>query len=206
MPNGKGRKSRAEAIPLLGYALLGLIQQKPCSGYDLRKIFAETAMGNYSSSPGAIYPALQRLEDDGLIVGKVEETAGLRRRRVCRITKAGTEALKRWLARPIAPDDVRRGTDALMLRFAFMERVLGLCACVAFLHDFSGALTPYIAELERFLTANGDGMPLSARLALESGIRSYRCTFDWTQYALRAYQDLEVGRKQLTRSLKGGRI
>jgi len=48
-------------ITVLGYALLGLLQQKAQSGYELRKVFAETAMGNYSSSPGAIYPALERL-------------------------------------------------------------------------------------------------------------------------------------------------
>ena len=37
-------------ISALGYALLGLIDLKPSSGFDLRKIFAETAMGNCSSS------------------------------------------------------------------------------------------------------------------------------------------------------------
>ena len=36
------------------------------SGYDLRKVFEETALGNYSSSPGAIYPALSRLEQQGI--------------------------------------------------------------------------------------------------------------------------------------------
>jgi len=58
-------------VPLLGYALLGLIHQKPSSGYDLRKTFAETAMGNYSDSPGAIYPALERLESQGLVRGVI---------------------------------------------------------------------------------------------------------------------------------------
>ena len=46
----------------LEYALLGLLHQQPQSGYDLRKVFETTALGNYSGSPGAIYPALRRLE------------------------------------------------------------------------------------------------------------------------------------------------
>ena len=66
---------KRSTTPLLGYALLRLLYQKSRSGYDLRKVFAETAMGNYSSSPGAIYPALQRLEVDQLVLGRVEETA-----------------------------------------------------------------------------------------------------------------------------------
>ena len=54
-------------IPSLGYALLGLLQGKPSSGYDLRKIFSSTSMRTYSDSPGSIYPALLRLEKQGLM-------------------------------------------------------------------------------------------------------------------------------------------
>ena len=49
-------------VSLLGYALLGLLHQKPSSGYALRRVFATTPMGTFSDSPGAIYPALGRLE------------------------------------------------------------------------------------------------------------------------------------------------
>jgi len=51
---------KAPDMSVLGYALLGLIDLKPSSGYDLRKIFAEAATGNYNSSPGA-NPARERL-------------------------------------------------------------------------------------------------------------------------------------------------
>ena len=64
---------------LLGFALLGLIFEQPRSGYDLRKIFTTTAMGSFSDSPGAIYPALARLEANGLVRGTVEESASLLR-------------------------------------------------------------------------------------------------------------------------------
>jgi DNA-binding PadR family transcriptional regulator len=54
-------------ISQLGFALLGLIHQQPMSGYDLRKVFTASALGSYSDSPGAIYPALNRLEAGGLV-------------------------------------------------------------------------------------------------------------------------------------------
>lgn len=44
------------------------------SGYDLRKVFAETALGSYSSSPGAICPALARLEKQGLVIGEEDRS------------------------------------------------------------------------------------------------------------------------------------
>ncbi len=156
-------------IPLLGYALMGLIHQKPSSGYDLRKVFAETAMGNYSSSPGAIYPALERLEAGGLIKGTVEEMGGMRHRKLYRLSPRGLAELKTWMLLPIGPSDVLRGSGELMLRFSFMDRVLGPSACIAFLERFRKALSGYLPELESFLTRNAKGM--SALVAAGAGKR-----------------------------------
>src|SRR5260370_3518580 len=64
-----------QEISLLAYALLGLLRQQPRSGYDLRKIFANTPMGTFSDSPGAIYPALQRLEKHGLVSSRVHASS-----------------------------------------------------------------------------------------------------------------------------------
>ncbi|HZD32260.1 MAG TPA: PadR family transcriptional regulator [Candidatus Angelobacter sp.] len=197
---------KPSTIPVLGYALLGLLHQKAQSGYDLRKIFAETAMGNYGSSPGAIYPALQRLERGKLIAGQVVDGSGMRRRCVYRLTDRGLAELKLWLERPIAAGDVRRGAAELMLRFSFMEKALGVDACIAFLRSFGGALKPYVAELEGFLAANSAVMPLAGRLAVENGIRGYRSMHGWTQYALRAFVRLRAtNRKRKPSTSKGGR-
>jgi DNA-binding PadR family transcriptional regulator len=172
---------------VLGYALLGLIQRRASSGYDLRKTFAETAMGNYSSSPGAIYPALDRLESQHLILGVIEDSAGMRRRRLYRLTPKGTAELRKWLARPIAESDIKRGVSELMLRFAFMDRTLGADSAVAFLQNFRAAVGTYVSRLEAYLRVNGERMPLSGRLALECGLRSHRSLYAWTGYAIRQY-------------------
>jgi len=179
---------KATAIPLLGYALLGLLHQKERSGYDLRKVFAETAMGNYSSSPGAIYPALKRLEAGGLIRGKVEEAGGLRRRCVYRLSPKGLAELKKWLARPIERTDVLRGVPELMLRFAYLDRALGPEAAVSFLRNFGAVIKDYADGLQSYLRDNGASMPLSGRLALESGIRGYYGLHEWSAYAIREYR------------------
>lgn len=192
-------------IPLLGYALMGLIHQKPSSGYDLRKVFEETAMGNYSSSPGAIYPALERLETAGLIRGTVEEMGGMRRRRLYRLSPKGLTRLKSWLQLPVRPSDVLRGSGDLMLRFSFMDRVLGPSACIAFLESFRDAIAGYLPELESFLAGHAKVMTLSSRLALESGISGYRGLHEWTAYALGEYRRTSPKTRSLTtKSTAGG--
>jgi|SRR5579862_4576022 len=172
----------------LGYALLGLLEQNPCSGYDLRKVFALTPMMAFSDSPGAIYPALRRLEHGGWIRGWVENRAGLRRRKVFRPTPAGTEALKSWLGRPISRDDVIRGLDGLMLRFAFLDLVLGKESAVQFLKQLNKELRSHVPTLREFLRTRANDMPLSGRLALESGILGYEAQLEWTNQALARYR------------------
>ena len=175
-------------IPLLGYALLGLLSHEPASGYDLRKIFSTTAMGTFSDSPGAIYPGLRRLEASGLVRGQIEHRGGLRRREVFRPTASGTRELKKWLCQPVARDNVVRGMHELMLRFSFMDKVMGEEASINFLNALERELNAYIPTLREFLAANKTKMPFSGGLALESGIRGYEAQLEWARSANRAYQ------------------
>jgi DNA-binding PadR family transcriptional regulator len=173
---------------LLGFALLGLLFEQPMSGYDLRKIFASTAMGTFSDSPGAIYPALGRLAKRGLVRGTVEESTSLRKRRVFKVTAKGAAALKAWLKRPVMRDDVVRRIDELMLRFAFMDEALGAARTTDFLREYAGQLAEYIPSLKEFHKAEADKMPLSARLAFESGIEEYEVRLKWARSSLAVYE------------------
>jgi DNA-binding PadR family transcriptional regulator len=174
-------------VPLLGRALLGLLQQGESSGYDIRRMFTQTPLGTFSDSPGAIYPALARLQADGFIQGRIERGAGLRRRRVFRLTPAGLSALERWLSAPVTRDDVVRGTDELMLRFGFIETTLGDAEAVRFLQALQREVTSYLAELQRYVEATSDSMPRSGRLALQFGVQSYEALLLWSKQAATAY-------------------
>jgi|SRR5450755_4638130 DNA-binding PadR family transcriptional regulator len=187
-------------ISVLGYALLGLIHQKPRSGYDLRKIFTETAMGSFSNSPGAIYPALARLEKQGAIASEVLESAGLRRRRVFRITETGEREFKQWLSKPVTRDEIIRGMGELMLRFAFMEQALGAEGAVGFLHKLRVELDAYVPGLKDYLQQHGPQMPLSGMLALDSGIRNYETLQQWVEHAIQTYQSFLAPKKPLSAS------
>jgi DNA-binding PadR family transcriptional regulator len=172
---------------LLEHALLGLVRQNPASGYDLRKIFSTTPMGSFSDSPGAIYPALRRLEGHGLIQGRVQERSGLRRRNVFSATAAGKAELRRWLARPLAREDVVSRMDEVILRFAFMEAALGRRPVEQFLRQLEGELAAYVPTLRAHLTTHRATMPDSAWLALDFGIRSYEAHLEWCRQAMKTY-------------------
>lgn len=173
-------------IPRLGYALLGLLSQQPSSGYDIRKIFTQTPMGSFSDSPGAIYPALRRLEAQNLVRGQVS-SSGLRQRKIFRLTPAGATAFKQWLKRPVKGDDLVRRMDDLLLRFSFMHRALGEAGAVRFLKALREELTAYVPFLRGYYNSHKAELAPSEHLALESGVRQYETLLRWSEHALATY-------------------
>jgi DNA-binding PadR family transcriptional regulator len=186
-------------IPALGYALLGLLQMKPASGYDLRKIFSSTSMKTYSDSPGAIYPALSRLERQGLIRGRIERGSGLRRRQVFRPTPKGLTELEAWIIRPVAVDDLVRGQQDIMLRFAFSESAVGRAATLTLLQSLEIALNSLVPALHKEFDAMKNLAPTSGRLAFECGVRGYESLAAWTRHAIATYgkEDQRKGKRSL---------
>jgi DNA-binding PadR family transcriptional regulator len=176
---------------ILGFALLGLLHGKPQSGYDLRKVFTTTAMGSFSDSPGAIYPALARLEKQGKIRGEVEESTGLRRKRIYSLTPKGSAAFRAWLDQPITRDDIMRRIGELMLRFAFMDGVVGRCGMARFLRDLEREIAAYIPSLQEFIANQGEGMSISGRLALECGIQEYAARLEWARTSAALFEKEE---------------
>jgi DNA-binding PadR family transcriptional regulator len=66
-PGRRQRRGRMFAQGELRLALLALIAENPSHGYELIKGIEEMTGGGYAPSPGAVYPTLQLLEDEGAI-------------------------------------------------------------------------------------------------------------------------------------------
>jgi DNA-binding PadR family transcriptional regulator len=67
-------------------AILALLREGPRNGYQIMSEIEERSGGAWRPSPGAVYPALSQLADEGLIVG--EESDG---RRTYSLTEAGRQ-------------------------------------------------------------------------------------------------------------------
>src|SRR5215471_15982059 len=67
-------------------AILALLRDGPRNGYQIMSDIEERSGGAWRPSPGAVYPALSQLADEGLITG--EESSG---RREFRLTDEGRQ-------------------------------------------------------------------------------------------------------------------
>ena len=177
--------NKKTTLSTLSLAVLGLIQQKPRSGYDLRKIFSTTPMGHFSTSPGAIYPALKRIEKSGWVHGSIDNNKELRPRRIYRITTKGLDALKQHLRQKVTKEDVIWRLDDLMLRFAFMDEVVGRKGTLKFLQEFAAETKSHLYSLRQYQDHIKGTIPATAALAMENGINNYQMNARWAERALK---------------------
>ena len=79
-----GRRRQWFGAGDMKYVILKLLRDKPRHGYEVMKELEERMHGCYSPSPGTVYPTLQWLEDEGLVVAR--DVAG---KKVYEITDQG---------------------------------------------------------------------------------------------------------------------
>lgn len=97
-PRGRGR-GRGDTRA----AILLLLEEQPRHGYEVIQEITERSQGAWNPSPGSVYPALQALEDEGLVT--ITADAG---RRVGALTDAGrayVAANRAALGSPWDPDN-----------------------------------------------------------------------------------------------------
>src|SRR5579859_2963691 len=126
-------------------AALALLAEEPRNGYQLIQEIAERSGGVWQPSPGSVYPALQQLEDEGLIQAETPE--GGRKRYL--LTGEGREYVTAHADEVRAPwDDVASsvGSDALELR-----RLIAAVAMAAMQVTQVGAATQ-VAQAQQILT------------------------------------------------------
>ncbi len=73
--------------------ILATVAEEPAHGYAILQRLRERSSGAFDLAEGTIYPALHRLERDGLLRSAWSLQSG-RRRRVYTLTRAGRSALR----------------------------------------------------------------------------------------------------------------
>src|SRR5437763_3617280 len=92
-----GAGPRQEELTPTARVILGMITLGKRTGYDIKQFVDKTTRHFWAARSGQIYPALKRLEDQGLITGSPDPSGG-RARTVFELTAAGRDVLHGWLA------------------------------------------------------------------------------------------------------------
>ncbi len=124
---------------------LGILTMGDASGYEIKKTFEERFSHFFAASFGSIYPALNKLTQEGLVTCAAQAQSKRPDKKVYSITPAGKIAFMDTLNQPLAPDRHRSEFLALMMFSHLLT-----------LRQLSDAIDGKIAEYRREIDAISD--------------------------------------------------
>ena len=163
-------------------AALGLLAQRPGSGYDLLRTFEKTMANVWPATQSQLYGELNRLADTGLI--EITDI-GPRGRKEYRITRGGLAELQRWVTTPEDDPPLR---DASLLRVFLLGAISPQQARKHMIAaaEHADAEVKRLEELRDSIDwTEGDSL-FFGRAALEYGLRRYAMDADWARWVVDA--------------------
>ncbi len=105
----------------LKYAILGLVNRIPLTGYDITKEFSKGLVNFWYAKHSQIYPELKKLTDEELISYKIVIQGEKLEKKLYTITEMGKRDLKEWLAKdePLEPTP----KDVFKLKSYFCDEI-----------------------------------------------------------------------------------
>lgn len=160
---------------------------RPASGYDLGQAFQQAIRHFWSAELAQIYPALAKLEKQGLLDSERVPSEKGPPRKVYRRTAAGREALVDWLLQgPIVRSErMPYLTQVFFLGETSLEEAIRFYEA---LRDDFRAHHAELVEIERGWRSEDPRYPdalepgeLHQQMTLDLGIRKYRLIHEWCQ-------------------------
>ena len=81
----------------LKYVILGLLTQKPMTGYEIKQKFEGALSEFWYANHSQIYPELKRLTEEDMIQYKIQIVGNSLEKKVYTITEAGKKEFNIWL-------------------------------------------------------------------------------------------------------------
>ncbi|MEU7061597.1 PadR family transcriptional regulator [Streptomyces sp. NPDC046197] len=164
----------------LRHALLGLLVERPASGYDLMKLFDTSLAHVWPATQSQMYGELNRLADAGLVDVSAE---GPRGRKEYTLTGRGRQELADWLAAP-TPKQPRR--SELLLKLFFLDLATGdqIRAILEDRERQAAAEHRRLAALRETLSGADGPLTVNGRIGLEYGLRLAEMERDWARWAV----------------------
>lgn len=87
--------------------ILGILTEKPATGYEIKEKFSSIFNNFYNASFGSIYPILHKLTDAGKVVFEIVEQTGKPNKKIYSITESGRQAFAEYLQTPVEPRKIK---------------------------------------------------------------------------------------------------
>ena len=174
--------AQTNELSTTSFAVLGLLTFGEMSGYDVMKL-AEESIGHFwSPAKSHVYAELRRLAASGLATERHVEQDSRPNKRLYAITRAGEEALRRWLEEaPIEPSPIK-SVLTLKVFFGNLASPPALRSQVEAVKRLSEEHLSALRGIESEI-ADNEAL-LYPYLTLKSGLAHCEADITWTQEVL----------------------
>jgi DNA-binding PadR family transcriptional regulator len=185
-----------QRMKTLDYVILAGLVRRPRSGYDLTGWMERETSHFFAIGHSSVYPALARMEREGLVRHEVVPSEKGPERKVYTVSEAGREALLAWADEPPAERHVRDEQLVKALCYPYMPEERAL----ARLEEEKARHEEKLAEYERHERALEDlfragGISregyLSTKLTLARGLGAEKSYVEWCEEAARTISSFD---------------
>ena len=173
----------------LPHALLGLLNYKPATGYDLKAAFESSINLFWNASLPQIYRTLKQMEKSGWLTFTTEHQAGKPSRKIYQLTEKGKKELLEWLS---APPEFPETKNPMLVKLFFGNQIEKKDLAVNirkwrerytnFLDKMDKDIKP-VAKYYADKTDSKDDIQFWM-LAADYGIRNAKAVIEWCDAAL----------------------
>lgn len=166
---------------VLKYAILGLLNKQPMTGYDIGKEFNYELAEFWHAKHSQIYTELKKLNDEGLVTFDIEITGDILEKKQYTITEAGKTDLLKWLHKdePIE----KTAKDVFRVRMYFSNNI-DLVSRIGLLESQKMQHIKRLNTLKKTSeqypdVPHCDSDRFGDFIVLESAIMREECTLNW---------------------------
>ncbi|ADK79448.1 PadR family transcriptional regulator [Sediminispirochaeta smaragdinae] len=189
------------------YAILGMLNYQPMSGYDIKKISDHSIGHFWNENYGNIYPVLKRMMREGLVTMDIQQGGSAPPRKVYTITAKGRQFFLDWLAGSPERQILR---EELLLQL-FFGQWISPNIIEDKLHNESAFCSAMIKNLQQIKAHleedHGKNLPEQSvgtfaagrpywKMTVEFGLRYYQGIREWCDASLHELSQIDKGEKR----------
>ncbi len=177
----------------LKYALLGFLNYKSMTGYQLKQSFDQSIRNFWHASLSQIYPTLTQMKNDGLLTLEIKYQDSSPNAKVYHITDKGKTELQSWLNEPMEPQPFR---NAFLIKIFFGANISKASTITQLKYRLKSAedsLKKY-QQIKNYLSkthvSNNDDV-LFESLTVDYGIKYMQAAISWCSDSIKKIESTE---------------
>jgi len=183
------------------YAILGFLSHQPLTGYNLKKMFADSLTFYWSGNNNQIYRTLVDLHRQGLVSQEMEHQVSGPSRKVYTITERGLADLKQWV---VSSPELPELRNRFLMQLAWADQ-LGPEELAELINRYEDEVQTKLVVVQDYKRRNPNAPGRTPReeylweMMMENWQAYYEHELTWVQRLRQGLSQIQAGQSVISR-------